>query len=553
MLSFFSLSCAAAHDTPSPMNVLMIAVDDLRNAGAAFGDPSVRMPNLDKLALRSVAFREAFVQAATCGVSRTSLLTGRRPDTTKVLGNGGCPFTNDPNHKDWQSIPQYFRLAGYTTAGFGKVFHPGVCDGADAGEQRAAWSETYFHAPCVSLGSIYNGTCYENNTGGTPHLPASAAGKVTSHYANGTLDAAEAMPDTMILERAVARIKELAGARAAASPFFLAVGFHKPHLPHIAPKEFFDLYPLDSIALPDDASLAAPQNAPKVAWNECGEFMSYHDVKKYFGQSRFNRDTPIANQTYLRMQRQAYYAAASYADDNIGKLLAALDASGFANNTVVALWGDHGWHLGENNEWAKRTAMTWANRAPLLFAVPGLTTAGAVSGDYAEFVDIFPTLADFAGIAVPPRCNTTLESARTAVCTEGASLKAVVQRLVPATRAARASGDGPASFEPLLTDSGKTAAFGQWAMNGRTGYIVHTRGAHGELLRYTEWVKGSTDGAVIVPTWTCTTPEQNASCAELYNRTADPNENVNIAQRGGAVDGVVQRLSKLLHDGWRAI
>ena len=131
--------------------------------GAAFGEPEALVPTLDKLASESTVFANAWVQAATCGVSRASLLTGRRVDTTQVTSNGACPFTNDPKHKDWVSLPQYFRNHGFTTAGMGKIFHPNVCEGAAVGEQAAAWSLPYYHAPCISLGSIYNHTCYESN------------------------------------------------------------------------------------------------------------------------------------------------------------------------------------------------------------------------------------------------------------------------------------------------------------------------------------------------------------------------------------------------------
>ena len=540
-------------------NVLMIAVDDLRLAGAAFGAPEILMPNLDALAKRSVVFREAFVQAATCGVSRSSLLTSRRPDTTKVVGNGACPFTTDPAHNGWNSLPQYFKTQGYETAGFGKIFHPNICDGAIAGEQAAAWTVPYYHAPCISLGSIYNGSCYESYPGGDPHLPEGPGGKVTSVYSNSTPASGDTMPDGYIAEHAIALLKTLAarqvndaaGTTTTAKPFFMAVGFHKPHLPHIAPQEYFDLYPLEKVSLPDNQSRYGPQDAPDIAWNGNGEFLSYTDTKDYNKKHKIAAQEPWMNDTFVRMQRRAYMASASYTDANIGSLLKALEATGVADNTIIALWGDHGWHIGENNEWAKHTAMTWANRAPLLFAVPGLTSIGAVSEDFAEFVDIMPTLTDFAGLPVPPRCKSVLDSQTSELCTEGASLKPVVRRLVAKT-AALLETRKSTGFEPLLvSEGGKVAAFGQWPKGGKMGYIVHTRGAANELLRYTEWVtyNASKKGPVNSPIWDC---DKTVKCAELYNRTADPNENYNIAQQPG-MSAVVTKLADMLHAGWRAL
>jgi len=197
---------------------------DLRPSGAAFGHNEIKVPNIDRLASRGTTFTQAFCQAATCGVSRASLLTSRRPDTTRVLENGGCPFTSAPSHSVWQSLPEVFRHSGYTTAGMGKVFHPDVCDGAAVGERAQAWELPYYHAPCISLGSIYNGTCYEKWPG---PLPMGPGGKVTSIYSNASVDAADnTMPDGMIADKAVQTLEQLSKS-ASEQPFFLAVGFHK--------------------------------------------------------------------------------------------------------------------------------------------------------------------------------------------------------------------------------------------------------------------------------------------------------------------------------------
>ena len=532
----------------------MLAVDDLRPVGSAFGEPEVLTPNIDKLAARATIFREAYVQASTCGVSRSSLLTSRRPDTTQVIRNEGCPFRTQPEHAKWVSLPQHFRLQGFSTFGMGKVWHPNVCDGAAAGEHADDWSSPYYHAPCISLGSIFNHTCYESYPGPLPEGPG---GKVTSIYGNNTPGSAEDMPDGMIAARAVSTLQELATRAGKAdgdvAPFFLAVGLHKPHLPHIAPQEFFDLYPLDNVSLPDNASRHAPQGAPAGVWNGCGEFRSYHDVQQVCSAEHFSQSRPLSDAS-TRLQRRAYYAAASFADAQIGKVLGALETTGLANSTVVCLFGDHGWHVGENNEWAKHTSMTWANRVPLLFAVPG-GDGKVVSNSFAELVDIMPTLAELAGVSVPPRCANDQMSANSSSCTEGASLASAVltQELHGASFTA-GWGDRPSQG-----GGGKSAAFSQWGFKkvagvSRMGYnlythIQDTRGVASQV-RYTEWVTYRSNSGKVPhgPEW----QDDLTGIVELYNRTGDLNENANIATAPG-MQGLVKELSNQLHAGWRAV
>lgn len=229
-------------------------------------------------------------------------------------------------------------------------------------------------------------------------------------------------------------------------------------------------------------------------------------------------------------------------DAQIGKVLAQLKASGLENNTVVALWGDHGWHIGENNEWAKHTAMTWANNAPLLFAVPN-GTARVVADGYAEFVDIYPTLADLAGLEVPVTCATVNMSITHPNCTEGASLRPAVT-----------GQDTHTSSISAVPASGKPAAFGQWPKrvgNGSMGYILHTTLPRSldpgmALVRYTEWVPYNKTDGVNSPIW----PQSPDGINELYNRTADPNENHNLS-RLPQYKAIVSALSKQLRAGWR--
>lgn len=516
LLVLFSHAVAAL-----PFNVLMIAVDDLRPPGHSFDEPEIQVPNMDRLASESVIFTRAYVQAASCGPSRSSLLTGRRPDTTYVTGNSACPFTTSPSHNKWQSLPQYFREQGYITAGHGKIFHPNVCEGAAVGEQSAAWSLPYYHAPCISLGSMYAGGCFEDYPGPVPCLKPCK--KVISDYANATAEDDD-MPDGMIAKQAITTLRKLAKANMEkpAQPFFVGVGFHKPHLPHIAPKKYFDLYPLENVSLP--VNPLAPKDAPDFAWNHCGEWQSYPDVKKSCQASNFSREQPIGDDE-ARKQRRAYFAAASYSDAQIGRVLQELSNLGLANSTVVTLWGDHGWHLGENNEWGKHTAMTRSLRAPLLFKSPG--AAPAKRRDLAEFVDIFPTLADLAGIKVPPRCANVNMSQTHPSCTEGESLGPVIRG---------------------QSHVAKVAAFGQWPLAAKKGtymgYSMFTSLSDGSEVRYTEWVTYDAKHTSPHPDWS------TIHGRELYNHTSDSHESENVAERAD-LKGIVSDLSKQLHAGWR--
>jgi iduronate 2-sulfatase len=332
MLGAMMLALAAAQ-APAPCknchNVLMFAVDDLRPVGASFGESEALVPTLDKLASESVVFTNAWVQAATCGVSRSSLLTGRRPDTTEALNNGVCPFTVNPAHKDWVSLPQYFRQRGFVTAGLGKIFHPNTCEGAAVGEQAAAWELPYYHAPCISLGSIYNGSCYED----FPFKLPGGGKKIVGAYANASAQNDDDTPDGMIAKHAVATLHQLAQDKS--KPFFLAVGFHKPHLPHIAPKKYFDMYPIDKVSLPTNEF--APHGLPAVAWNGCSEFLSYPDNAQAKRASGFSRSAPF-DPMWTRYQRQAYFAASSFMDAQLTKVMNTMESLSLMDNTVIALW-----------------------------------------------------------------------------------------------------------------------------------------------------------------------------------------------------------------------
>ncbi|XP_065191219.1 iduronate 2-sulfatase-like isoform X2 [Sycon ciliatum] len=477
----------------SPKNVLMIAVDDLRpHFGQSYDTPQVLTPNMDKLAQRGVTFKRTYCQAATCGVSRSSLLTGRRPDTTHVLSNGGC-FRNAGN---WTSLPHFFKKNGYTTAGGGKIFHPGVCDGLELGEDRLAWSLPYYHAPCPQLGSL---PCAEPR--GFPHRNHSWISNETATD--------DQVPDGMIALNAISQMHNLSKFNAE-TPFFLAVGFHKPHLPHFAPKKYFDMYPLEKMDLPANPNV--PKNLPNVTWNNCNEFLSYNDSQVEAHMDHFSQEQPLSD-AHTRIHRRAYYATTTFVDAQVGRVLDALDELGLTNDTVVMLWGDHGWHLGENNEWAKHTNFEHATHVPLFISAPG-GQKGAISQALTELVDVYPTLAELAGLPVPTECPS--DSKLVDVCTEGRSL-------------------APLVMNPAVAWS--PAAFSQWPKGGDMGYTMRT-----QRYRYTEWVgyNKTSHG----PIWS------KLLGTELYDFMTDPNETVNHAQ-DSAMASLVTELSHQLHAGWR--
>ncbi len=342
-----------ARAAATPRNVLMIAVDDLNNRIGCYGDPVVKTPNIDRLAARGVRFDRAYCNYPLCNPSRTSLLSGRYPDTTRVFDNrtpprthlGGIPF-----------LPEHFRKHGYFTARVGKIAH-GLF------EDAVEWDISEFAA---------------GRQGARPaaRRREAAGGEAAklSWQATGNEDAAE--PDG----RTARRIAQLMGEKRE-RPFFLGAGFHKPHLPWIAPKKYFDMYPPERIELPLTPALDR-DDIPPIALTRTAGDDALTDL---------DRKTAIA----------AYHAATSFMDAQVGVLLDAMDRLELWDNTTVLLFGDHGWHLYDHfGLWRKMTVFEESARAPLIVAAPG-KKAGAASPRLVEFVDIYPTLVELCGLSIP--------------------------------------------------------------------------------------------------------------------------------------------------------
>ncbi len=435
------------------LNVLFIAVDDLRPQLHVYGDPLVKSPNIDRLVEHGTLFMHAYCQQAQCNPSRSSLLTGRRPDT---LGVFDLEEHFRTHAADVVTLPQYFKERGYLTQSIGKVFHL---------DDSVSWS-----VPTPPL---------------PPHpSPSTGEGwswhKLTDAVSWRATDDDKGLVDTRSADAAIDALRRIRG-----QAFFLAVGFSRPHLPLIVPQKYLDLYPLASVPLARNPQ--PPRDVPPVAMRKAlGDLARYSDIPD---------EGPLSDDKAREIIR-AYDAAVSYIDAQIGRVVDELDALGLAENTIVVLWGDHGFHLGEHGLWCKLTNFEVAARAPLLFRLPGPRRPARRVDALVEFVDIYPTLVDLAGLPPAPGL-------------EGISLV------------------------PLFQEPGqvwKRAAFTQTPRGSVMGRSMRT-----DRYRYTEWAA----------------PGQLPVGIELYDHQVDPDENVNLAPQPES-GPLLRTLSEQLHAGWRA-
>jgi iduronate 2-sulfatase len=451
-----SATFAAMAATAAPPNVLLICVDDLKPTLGAFGDATARTPNIDRLAGRGTAFRCAYTQQGVCAPSRNSLLTGLRPDQIGIYTLGDSFRLGAP---DAITLPQSFLRAGYSAESLGKVYHVGHGNGDDA----RSWSRPYWW-PQVDDARLA--------AADGPKPPAGAAlrklkpGDKALPTPWGWPDVPDAtLPDGKTADRAVERLEALADG---GKPFFLALGFLKPHLPFIAPKRYWDLY--DPAALPvypPDATL--PKDAPAFAGHSFGELRQYSDIQAV------GPLTPDQARTMVH----GYYAAVSFTDAQVGRVLDALDRRGLWTNTVVVLWGDHGWHLGDHGLWCKHTNYEQAARQPVIVAAPGFQPG--VCDALVATVDLYPTLCALAGVAAP-------------------------------------QGLAGRSLVPLLSDPSATVQDAVFHVFPRrvAGREMLGRAVRTARYRYVEW-RAVDNGEVLG--------------SELYDYEADPDETANLASR----------------------
>jgi iduronate 2-sulfatase len=344
-------------------NVLFIAVDDLRPELNFYGEGHIVSPHLDKLAQESMVFDRAYCNVPVCGASRASLLTGARPTRHRFIN---FSTKKDVDFPEAISLPKVFKTNGYTTISNGKIFHHGQDD-------SLAWNEIW-HPD----GNIRDYLLDENialNAGGkTRGRPYEAADVSDSKYFDGR-----------IADKGIADLHKLKDQK---DPFFLALGFMKPHLPFNAPQKYWDLYKQEDIHLPEN--YVQPETTPSKAFHNSGELRSYFDVPK-----RGSVDEAMAK-TLIH----GYYACVSYVDAQIGRVLQELEELGLAENTIVVLWGDHGWNLGNHQLWCKHCTFESSLRTPLIMKVPN-SNSGKHSSSIVEFIDIYPSLCELAGIDLP--------------------------------------------------------------------------------------------------------------------------------------------------------
>ena len=443
-------------------NVLFFAVDDLRPELNCYGREHIKSPNIDRIAKWGMVFNRAYCQQAVCSPSRSSLLTGTRPDSTKVWDLVTHFRDAEPNIA---TLPQHFKENGYFVQGLGKIYHPGYDD-------QRSWSVPWQTPKAPNYALVKSDEVKDEDRPKAKGGPAFESADVPDNF----------YKDGMVADLAVSALR---GLSKKSEPFFFAVGFAKPHLPFVSPKKYWDVYDPAKIKLAPNPF--HPKDAPEYALTNSNE------LRNYVGMPA---EGPI-NDTLARKLKHGYYAAVSYTDAQIGKVLDELERLDLRKNTIIVLWGDHGWKLGEHGEWAKHSNVENDANAPLLLAAPGLKTAGKHSNALVEFVDIYPTLAELAGLSLPSHL-------------EGLSFKPVLEN-------------------PDL--KWKAAAFSQYPRKTLMGYSMRT-----DRYRFTVWVDRKDHSKI--------------DAIELYDHQTDPQENTNIAKAAANKD-LVNSLMEQWRKGWQ--
>ena len=438
-----------------PKNILFIAVDDLKPLMGAYGNKDVSTPNIDKLAANGFVMQNNHCQQAVCGPSRASILTGKRPDFTQIWDLKTQIRDKNPNIV---TMPQYFKQNGYETAAVGKIFD---FRSVDKGNDSISWTYPYFNFKHKSeIGREY----IKNKE------------RVSYEIVN--------VPDSLTADGEVVRrtVKQLRKFAKGDKPFFMATGFYKPHLPFVAPKKYYDMYPIDSIKLPNYRK--NPEGAPYYATQPSWELRSgYADFPKDFS-------VPFSDEKQKKLI-QGYYACVSFVDQQIGNVIAELERLGLRENTVIVLWGDHGWHLGDHNMYCKHTNYEQSTKSPLIFSAGKDKTGETFSPT--EFVDVYPTLLELAGVNSPGNLD-------------GVSLVPIMEKKVSKVK------DIAVSQFPRESD--------------KMGYTFRT-----ENYRYTVWIKDEQPYETNRNIDTATIFDE-----ELYDYEKDPQETKNLINEAGYVD-----------------
>ena len=470
--------------TTQKKNILFIAVDDLKPLLGCYGDPLAKTPNIDRLASRGAIYTHSYCQQAVSGPTRASLLTGKSPDNTKIWDLNTLIRDMNPNIV---TFPQYIRSKGYITAGIGKIFDP---RSVDSSQDALSWSVPYIRDTDFmdnSTGAIVNyyfkspETRAQAATIQAQGMALGLTGKPLNDYvlrlvmpSSECIDIIdEAYGDGAIARGAV----DFLNKQTTTSPFFLAVGFRRPHLPFVAPKKYWDLYNRDQMPLAQYRKKVL--NGTDLAYHKSEELKGYTDIPPLY--SFTDIDNTILPDSKAKELIHGYYACISYMDAQLGKVLDKLDSKGLTSNTVIVFWGDHGWHLGDHGLWNKHSNFEHATRAPLIIVDPSVNTAVTVNSPV-EFLDIYPTLCNLVDVAIPTNLD-------------GKSLKTTLT-------------------SPNIPV--KEYAVSQYPRGSNMGYSIRT-----EKYRYTVWVQ-----------WTNKVSNfSNVIAEELYDYEKDPLETENLVTK----------------------
>ena len=485
-------------------NILFVSIDDLRPTLGVYGDSVVVSPNIDALASEGITFRQTFCQSAVCAPSRASLMTGLRPDSTRVWHLGDKFRKINP---ETVTMPQFFSKNGYHTVNIGKIFHNYMPDSISWDEPdlrpkqylKPEWlgrdGETFYiseevnRSQAVKRDSLLKLRPVRYADGWNTGPAWEAADVHDTLYYDGA--------QNELAKRTLTRLAQMD------KPFYMGLGYFRPHLPFVAPKKYWDLYDADEIPLAPNPDI--PKNAPLLSMN------SMYELRHYDGFNHIGHPTSDfrMQQDTARILKHGYYASVSYVDALLGNLIEHLKALNIYDNTIIVVWGDHGWKLGDLNSWGKMTNYNIDLEVPLIIKYPEQENKGAQTFALTELVDMFPTVCELAGIEVPNYMQGT-------------------------------------SLVPLMNDEDlpwKTAAFSQFhrrpkvsADGGRyMGYSINTKKYH-----YIEWYE-----------WDHLTGTKRAYVtAELYDRNNDPHETMNIAGESDNID-LVSELSIKLAAGWK--
>lgn len=468
------LSCAQ-EKKQQKTNVLFICVDDLRTELGCYGNDYIQSPNLDKLASEGFLFTRHYVGVPTCGASRHCLLTGQLPVSVAHTKNliTAETIAGQPEKEIPETFIHQLKRNGYYTVGIGKITHhpDGYVYGylekpSDILELPHSWDEMLLNDK--KWGSGHN--AFFGYADGTNR---NSLDKNVYPYENADVDDT-AYVDGLTAELAIQKLKEL---KEKNQPFFLGVGFFKPHLPFTAPKKYWDLYNEDELPLAPFAAI--PENSSRASLHGSGEFNQYNK-----GEEKASLDAPVSD-AYARKVRHAYFACVSFVDAQIGKVLNELETLGLAENTIVVVWGDHGWHLGDQLVWGKHTIFDRALHSTLMMRVPGFENGKSIN-KIVSSVDIYPTLMDL--------CNTPVS-----FHLDGNSMTGLLKN--PSDK------------------NWRNTAYSYW----RKGYSVRT-----DSFRIMQYFR------------------KELPAIELYDHINDPNETKNIAAEN---PDVVQRLLPILEKG----